>query len=61
MAVVFSMKMLEKSWEWDKPVYIAFIDLKEAFDRLPRMMKLGTLKDTVYGADRLFVRAIEFL
>ncbi len=34
---IFTLKILmEKCWEWDQPIYIAFVDLEKAFDRLPR-------------------------
>lgn len=35
--LVFSLKMLnEKNWEWDREMYIVFINLKKAFDSVPR-------------------------
>ena len=30
--LIFAMKMIEKSWEWNKEKYIMFIDLEKAFD-----------------------------
>ena len=59
---IFSLKLLmEKRWEWDQPVYIAFVDLEKAFDRLPRKMIWDTLEDPIYDVDRLLVRAIKSL
>lgn len=59
---IFSLKMLmEKRWEWDKPVYIAFIDLEKAFDRLPRRILWETLEDPRYDVDRLLIRAVKSL
>ena len=34
--LIFTLKMiLEKTWEWNKEKYVAFLDLEKAFDRLP--------------------------
>ena len=47
--LIFTLKMIiEKTWEWDKERYIAFIDLEKAFDRLPRMKLWDVLDDPHY-------------
>ena len=30
------LQLIEKHWEFNKPFYIAFLDLEKAFDRIPR-------------------------
>ena len=43
------LRMLtEKSIEWNKPLYIAFLDLKKAFDRVPRSKMWDVLADPYY-------------
>ena len=35
--MIFALRQLiEKHWEFSKPLYIAFLDLEKAFDRIPR-------------------------
>ena len=35
--MLFALRQLiEKHWEFNKPLYIAFLDLEKAFDRIPR-------------------------
>ena len=35
--LIFALRIIiEKSWEYNKPAYIAFIDLEKAFDSVPR-------------------------
>lgn len=35
--MIFAIKrMMDKHWEYAKPLYIAFLDLEKAFDRVPR-------------------------
>lgn len=55
---ISSLKMLEKYLEWDQPEYIAFVDLENAFDSLPRKIS-ETLEDPIYCMDRLLIRAIK--
>ena len=39
--MVFAFKQLiEKHWEFSKPLYIAFLDFEKAFDRIPTERKL---------------------
>ena len=35
--MVFALRQLiEKHWEFNQPLYVAFLDLDKAFDRIPR-------------------------
>ena len=35
--IIFALRQLiEKHWEFNKPLYISFLDLEKAFDRIPR-------------------------
>jgi hypothetical protein len=55
--LVFALKLLlEKSWEWNKKKYVAFIDLEKAFDRINRRKLWALLADEHYGIDRKLVR-----
>ena len=57
--LIFTLKMIiEKTWEWDKERYIAFIDLEKAFDRLPRMKLWDVLDDPHYDIPPKLKRAI---
>ena len=59
---IFTLKMImEKNWEWDQHVYIAFVDLEKAFDRLPRKEIWETLEDPIYMIEPPLVRAIKSL
>ena len=29
-------QLMEKHWEYDTPMYLAFLDLEKSFDRVPR-------------------------
>ena len=47
---IFIIKMMvEKGWEWNRPLYLAFLDLKKAFDRVPRSKLWNVLDDPYYG------------
>ena len=35
-------QLIEKHWEFNKPLYIAFLDLEKAFDRIERKLMAGT-------------------
>lgn len=59
---IFTLKILmEKCWEWDQPLYIAFIGLEKAFNRLPRNIIWETLENPAYGVDRTLIKAIKSL
>ena len=57
--LIFTLKMItEKTWEWNKEKYVAFIDLEKAFDRLPRMKLWDVLDDVYYNVPPKLKRAI---
>lgn len=42
--MVFTLRrIMDKHWEYNKPLYIAFIDLEKAFDSVPRTKLWNTL------------------
>ena len=44
------MKMiLEKTWEYNDRTYLAFLDLKKAFDRVPRKKLWKAMEKAEYG------------
>src|SRR5678815_2270499 len=53
--------MIEKSWEWDKEMYMAFVDLEKAFDSVPRVKLWETLEDRYYQIEPKLIRVIRGL
>ena len=57
---LFTLRMvLEKAWEYAKPVYSCFVDLEKAYDRVPRGKLWSVLQE--YGIDGSLMRAIQSL
>ena len=52
-------RLLEGSWEFAQPVYMCFVDLEKAFDRVPRGFLWGVLRE--YGVPDPLQRAIRSL
>src|SRR5678816_1966505 len=49
--LLFALRIvLEKSWEFNKTAYIAFLDLRKAFDSIPRA-RLWRMLGEVYGVE----------
>ena len=58
--LIFVLKLLlEKSWEWNKPRFVGFIDLQKAFDRVPRERLWSVLRTREYSIPSDLVRAIK--
>ncbi|TWW81188.1 hypothetical protein D4764_01G0010030 [Takifugu flavidus] len=51
--------VLEGSWEFAQPVHMCFVDLEKAYDRVPRSILWGVLRE--YGVEGLLIRAIQSL
>lgn len=57
---IFTLQqILEKSWEFAKPVYTLFIDLEKAYDRVPREILWKVLKE--YGIHGQLLSSIQSL
>ena len=52
-------RVLEGAWEFAQPVYTCFVDLEKAFDRVPRGVLWGVLRE--YGVPGPLIRAIRSL
>ena len=51
--------VLEGAWEYAQPVHMCFVDLEKAYDRVPRGILWGVLRE--YGVDGSLLRAIQSL
>ncbi|KAK7877033.1 hypothetical protein WMY93_032251 [Mugilogobius chulae] len=52
-------RVLEGSWEFAQPVHMCFVDLEKAFDRVPRGVLWGVLRE--YGVRGPLLRAVRSL
>ena len=52
-------RVLEGAWEFAQPVYTCFVDLEKAFDRVPRGLMWGVLRE--YGVLDSLIGAVRFL
>ena len=52
-------RVLEGSWEFARPVHMCFVDLEKAFDRVPRGVLWGVLRE--YGVLGSLLRAVQSL
>ncbi|KAI3371769.1 hypothetical protein L3Q82_024322 [Scortum barcoo] len=52
-------RVLEGLWEFAQPVHMCFVDLEKAFDRVPRGILWGVLRE--YGVRGPFLRAVRSL
>ncbi|MGH2507006.1 MAG: reverse transcriptase domain-containing protein [Ktedonobacteraceae bacterium] len=52
-------QIVEKAWEFAQPVYISFVDLEKAYDRVDRRLMWEILEE--YGVDRHLIGAISSL
>lgn len=60
--LIFALRMLvEKAWEWNVEEHMVFLDLKKAFDRVPRNKLWRVLEDPRYGVPGHLIRAIRGL
>ena len=57
---IFSLRqIMGKSYEWNRELYLCFIDLEKAYDRVPRGKLLSVLRD--YGIGGKLLQAIKGL
>ena len=57
---VFTLQQVqEKAWEYAQSVFLAFVDLEKAYDRVPRDKLWECLRE--YGVDEELLRAIQAL
>ena len=52
-------RILEGAWEFAQPVHMCFVDLEKAFDRVPRGVLWGVLRE--YGLSDPLIRAVRSL
>ena len=52
-------RILEGAWEFAQPVHMCFVDLEKAFDRVPRGVLWGVLRE--YGVPDPLIRAVRSL
>ncbi|XP_061762964.1 retrovirus-related Pol polyprotein from type-2 retrotransposable element R2DM isoform X1 [Nerophis ophidion] len=52
-------RVLEGAWEFAQPVYMCFVDLDKAFDRVPREVLWGVLRE--YGVSDCLIIAVRSL
>ncbi|KAI3360329.1 hypothetical protein L3Q82_014641 [Scortum barcoo] len=53
---ILSCRVLEGLWEFAQPVHMCFVDLEKAFDRVPRGILWGVLRE--YGVRGPLLRAV---
>ena len=51
-------RVLEGTWEFAQPVYLCFVDLDKAFDRVPRGVLWGMLRE--YGVLDPLIGAVRY-
>ncbi|TWW57306.1 hypothetical protein D4764_07G0000250 [Takifugu flavidus] len=51
--------VLEGSWEFAQPIHMCFVDLEKAYDRVPRSIPWGVLRE--YGVEGPLIRAVQSL
>ncbi|KAI3369576.1 hypothetical protein L3Q82_024385 [Scortum barcoo] len=56
---ILSCRVLEGLWEFAQPVHMCFVDLEKAFDRVPRGILWGVLRE--YGVRGPLLRAVRSL
>ena len=52
-------RILERTWEFAQPVHMCFVDLEKAFNRVPRGVLWGVLRE--YGVSDPLIQAVHFL
>ena len=58
--LIFALKMVcEKGWEFNRKMYLAFVDLEKAFDRIPRGVLWNILRTREYGIPEKLRKAIK--